>query len=103
MLAGFAVLGALIVAAVVWLAPEDLFDLVRHRPRLWLLVMVFYPVASVYPQEIIYRAFFFHRYGALFPTDAGRIVASAAVFAIGHVFFRRPWIAMTLTFVGGLL
>jgi membrane protease YdiL (CAAX protease family) len=102
MLAGFAVLGAIVVALVVWLARGDLFDLLRTRPRLWALVMIFYPVASVYPQELIYRAFFFYRYASLFPGRSG-VVASAAVFSIGHVFFRRPWVAMSLTFVGGLL
>ena len=29
--------------------------------------MIFYPLVSVYPQEIIFRSFFFHRYRDLFP------------------------------------
>jgi membrane protease YdiL (CAAX protease family) len=102
-LLGFAVLGALLVAVVAWRMPGHLFDLVRTRPRLWILVMVLYPVLSVYPQEIVYRAFFFQRYAELLPTAAIRIGASALAFAIGHVMFPRPWIAMSLTFVGGLL
>jgi membrane protease YdiL (CAAX protease family) len=77
--------------------------MVRSRPRLWLLIMIAYPVFSVYPQEIVYRAFFFHRYAAILPTQTSMVVASAAFFALGHVFFLRPWIAMSLTFAGGLL
>jgi hypothetical protein len=30
-------------------------------------------------------------------------VASAVVFAFGHVMFPRPWVAMGLTLLGGLL
>lgn len=65
--------------------------------------MILYPVVSVYPQELIYRAFFAHRYAALLPLEGTRVVVGAALFALGHVFFPRPWIAMSLTFVGGLL
>jgi hypothetical protein len=103
MLEAFAVLSALVVGAVAWRSRDLLFDMVRTRPRLWLLIMAAYPLFSVVPQEIVYRVFFFHRYAALLPNDASRIVLSAAVFAIGHVFFPRPWIAMTLTFIGGVL
>jgi hypothetical protein len=98
-----AVLAALLVAAVVRLAPDHLFDLLRRNPRLWVAVMVLYPIVSVYPQELIYRAFFAHRYAPLFPQEDARVLASAAVFAFGHVFFPRPAVAMSLTFVGGLL
>ncbi len=103
MLLEFGALAALLVAVVAWRAPDQLFDLVSAQPRLWALVMVLYPVLSVYPQEIIYRAFFAHRYAALLPHEGARVVAGAALFALGHVFFPRPWIAMSLTFVGGLL
>jgi membrane protease YdiL (CAAX protease family) len=99
----FALLALALVALAVWLTPHTLFDFVRERPRLWLLVMVFYPLVSVYPQEIIYRAFFFHRYASLFPSTAAMTVASAAAFAFGHVMFPRPWVAMGLTLLGGLL
>jgi membrane protease YdiL (CAAX protease family) len=102
-LASFGALALATLALVAWLTPHALFDLVRTRPRLWLLVMVFYPVVSVYPQEIIYRAFFFHRYAPLFPSTLACVAASAVLFAFGHVFFPRPWIAMGLTLVGGVL
>jgi hypothetical protein len=48
--------------AVYLLAPELLFSLIRRSPRLWALVFLLYPLLSVYPQELLYRAFFFHRY-----------------------------------------
>ncbi len=99
----FVALAVAVTLLVAWLTPEALFDLVRKRPGLWLLVMVFYPLVSVYPQEIIYRAFLFQRYAPLFPTPLAIVAASSAAFAFGHVFFPRPWVAVGMTFVGGLL
>jgi membrane protease YdiL (CAAX protease family) len=97
------VFSALVVGAVAWGVPDHLFDLVRRAPRLWALVMVLYPLLSVYPQEVVYRAFFVHRYAVVLPDERARVVASAVLFAFGHVFFPRPWVAMSLTFLGGLL
>jgi membrane protease YdiL (CAAX protease family) len=99
----FGLLALALAGIAAWLTPHTLFDFVREQPRLWALVMVFYPLVSVYPQEIVYRAFFFHRYAALFPDTATMAVASAAAFAFGHVMFPRPWVAMGLTLLGGLL
>jgi membrane protease YdiL (CAAX protease family) len=99
----FVVVGLVFTAVVAWLLPEQLFALPRKAPVRWAIFMVLYPILSVYPQELIYRSFLFHRYGSLFATDTARIVASALAFAFGHVFFRAPWVAMSLTFIGGLL
>jgi membrane protease YdiL (CAAX protease family) len=86
-----------------WLEPDEIFAMVRRRPWLWLLIMVAYPIVSVYPQELLYRAFLFQRYAPFLTTPAARIAVSAIVFAWGHVFFRRPWVAMLLTLVGGMV
>ena len=83
-------------------APELEFSFVRQHPAFWALVMVAYPVLSVYPQGILYRAFFFERYATLFPGKGGMIVASAAAFAFLHIIFRNS-LAVVLTFLGGLL
>ena len=96
-----------VVAVVIWVgvrrfAPELEWSFVRSNPGLWAIVMVAYPVLSVYPQGIIYRAFFFERYGALFPSRWMMIVASAAAFAFMHLIFRN-WLAVGLTFAGGML
>jgi membrane protease YdiL (CAAX protease family) len=77
------------------------WDFVRRHPSFWAMVMVAYPVLSVYPQGLIYRAFFFSRYTALFPGRWTMTLASAAVFSFMHIVFRNP-IAPALTFVGGL-
>lgn len=97
----------LVCAALVWLAvrliaPDLLFSFVRATPGFWALVMILYPVLSVYPQGIIYRSFLMHRYASLFPSQLVLIVVSAAAFAFMHIIFRNP-LAVTLTFAGGLL
>ena len=98
----FAVVAVVIGLGVRWFAPELEWSFVRSHPGFWAIVMVAYPVLSVYPQGIIYRAFFFERYGALFPSRWAMIVASAAAFAFMHLIFRN-WLAVGLTFAGGLL
>jgi len=102
MLLGFAVAATLVALAVWMWRPQALFGFVRTRPLFWALVMLLYPVFSVYPQGIIYRAFMFERYRVLFPSVAWMILISAAAFAFSHIVFRNPW-SVALTFVGGLL
>jgi len=95
--------GAVLVGAGVYLlAPRLLFNFVRRAPAFWAIVMVLYPVLSVYPQGILYRAFFFERYAALFPNPAVLIAMSAVAFSFAHIIFRNP-IAVGFTLVGGLL
>lgn len=98
----FAVGAVLLAAAVALAIPERLFALPRSRPSLWALVMVAYPLLSVYPQEVIYRAFFFHRYRPLFGEGREMIAASAAAFGFMHILFGN-WIAVVLTMIGGVL
>ena len=93
----------ILIGLAVWVfAPQLLFSLVRRVPVLWLAVVILYPVFSVYPQELLYRAFFFHRYRPLFGAGVGMIVASAAAFGFVHIIFGN-WIAISLTAIGGVL
>ena len=94
---------ALAVAGLTaWLAPHLLFSLPRQRPVVWIAVMILYPVLSVYPQEVIFRTFFFHRYRALFRHRVWIMAASGVAFGIAHLFFNN-WIAPAMTTVGGVL
>ena len=98
----FSLTAALIGVAVYLFAPQMLFNFVKRAPLFWALVMVLYAVLSVYPQGIIYRAFFFERYRTLFPNSVLLIVVSAVAFSFAHIIFRNP-IAVIFTLVGGLL
>jgi membrane protease YdiL (CAAX protease family) len=82
--------------------PERFFYLPKTLPHLWLIILVAYPVFSVYPQELVYRAFIFHRYSDLIPNQFLMMIVSAAAFAWGHLVFDN-WIAVGISFAGGLL
>lgn len=82
--------------------PALLFALLRQHPKIWLLVMVAYPLISVLPQELIYRAFFFERYHPLFGRGKCLLMTSALFFAFGHLVFHN-WPAVLLTLGGGWL
>jgi membrane protease YdiL (CAAX protease family) len=97
------VVGAAGIGLGLWLfAPNLAWSLLRQSPMFWAVVMVAYPVLSVYPQGLLYRAFLFERYAALFPGRWATICASAAAFAFLHIIFRN-WLAVDLTIAGGLL
>ncbi len=93
---------AILIALMHRLHPEWLFSFTSTHPMFWIVVMFAYPVLSVIPQGIIYRAFFRERYAALFPNPALRTLVAAACFSFCHVFFLNAW-ALLLTFIGGLL
>jgi membrane protease YdiL (CAAX protease family) len=98
----FLLAAPVLTVAVVLFEPERLFQFVRERPLIWAIVMVLYPILSVYPQGVVYRAFIFHRYRELFPQRAALIGASAIAFALVHLVFRNP-IAPPLSLLGGVL
>ncbi|MEZ6243085.1 MAG: CPBP family intramembrane glutamic endopeptidase [Phycisphaerales bacterium] len=77
-------------------------NLPLNRTTLWVAIMFLYPVFSVWPQEVVYRAFFFHRYAPILRAPVARILVGAAVFGFMHVVFLN-WLAPAMTFVGGLL
>lgn len=98
----FAVFGVALWLGVRQFAPGLEWNFVRSNPAFWAIVMVLYPVLSVYPQGLLYRAFFFERYAGLFPGKWPMVVASALAFSFMHLVFRNV-LAVLLTFAGGLL
>jgi membrane protease YdiL (CAAX protease family) len=96
------VVATLLWLATRWLAPDLLWSFMKARPVVWAVVMVLYPVLSVYPQSLLYRAFFVERYAAFFPERWTLILASAIAFGFMHLVFRNR-LAVGLTFAGGLL
>lgn len=97
----FAVSAVLVASAVVILTPDRFLELVRTRTGLWFFIMIFYPIFSVYPQEIIFRGFFFHRYQAIFQRPWALIAASAAVFGYVHIILGNL-LAVVLCAIGGV-
>lgn len=80
---------------------EELWlNFVLEHTQIWLLVMIFYPILSVYPQEMIYRAFYFERYKTILTTPASRILSSAVLFGYLHVILQNG-VAIMLSAMGG--
>ena len=90
------------IAAVALIRPDHLFDLPRTQPWLWLAVAIFYPLLSVYPQELLFRAFLLHRYAPAFGTGWPAAAASAVAFGFAHIIFGSIW-SVLLTLAGGWL
>ncbi|MEM9021403.1 MAG: CPBP family intramembrane glutamic endopeptidase [Planctomycetota bacterium] len=82
--------------------PVEVYGLPRRMPGLFFTIAVFYPWVSVYPQNVIYRAFFCHRYAPILGGGWPMILVNAALFSFGHFMFGN-WIVLALTFVGGIL
>lgn len=98
----FLILAPLITALAWYLFPESFLSFPKERPRIWITVMLLYPLLSVWPQEMIYRRFIFERYGPLFGQKWGYIAMSAIAFGFGHILLIN-WIAVTMCLIGGYL
>ncbi|MFH6770241.1 CPBP family intramembrane glutamic endopeptidase [Gaetbulibacter aquiaggeris] len=87
----------------VWITnKEAFFNVLLNKPILWGVVLLIYSIFSVYPQELVYRTFFFKRYELLFTNTNQLIFVNAIVFSLGHIFFKNT-LVIILTFLGGLL
>jgi len=94
---------ALLTTIFVWYTDKEaLFSVPLHKSLLWLIILFVYSFFSVYPQELIYRTFFFQRYQGIFKNESLLIFVNAIVFCLGHIFFRNT-LVLILTFLGGLL
>ncbi|HLR32324.1 MAG TPA: CPBP family intramembrane glutamic endopeptidase [Fodinibius sp.] len=97
------VLVSLALVVLVWIIqPRQFLALPSEQPVLWGIVMGIYPILSALPQEIIYRAFFFKRYGDYLPGKYGAIIVSALAFSFLHIVYDNWW-AVGLSLVAGLL
>lgn len=99
----FAVGGGAVTYYVAHYHPGWFLEFPRERPETYKRIMLLYPLMSVAVQELVYRSFFFHRYGALF----GRawwfaILVNGALFGFGHIVIRTD-LALYGTMAGGLL
>lgn len=81
--------------------PEVVLSFPKKNLKFWCVVMCCYPLISVYPQGIIYRAFYEHRYAKCFPPKF-QILIGALAFACAHIPFGNIY-ALLFTFVGGLM
>ncbi|PWK19692.1 CPBP family intramembrane glutamic endopeptidase [Xanthomarina spongicola] len=81
---------------------ESLFQVVQNKPLKWLIILFVYSVFSVYPQELIFRTFYFQRFQTFFKNKNLFIFINAIVFSLAHLFFRNT-LVLIMTFLGGIL
>lgn len=98
----FLVFALLSTVAVAVYDEGMLFRVVRERPRLWALMLFIYCVFSVYPQTLIFRAFFLERYAPLFSRTWHLVCVNAVAFSWAHSIIPHP-LVYTLTLVGAVV
>lgn len=91
----------LVVGATLALVPWRFLELPTRHPELWIVILALYPFLSVAPQELLYRALFFERYGALIPHAGAAVLVNAALFGLAHAFYLNTP-AILLSALGGL-
>ncbi len=87
---------------VLFMDANKLFCVPLNKPKVWVIILLVYTFLSVWPQEIIYRTFFYARYERLFQNRKLLIFINAIIFSLAHLFFRNT-LVIILTFIGGLL
>ena len=93
---------ALLSGGILAVEPAFFLELPRRNLRIWGLIMVAYPILSVYPQGILYRGLYFARYAVLFRSERAKVFAGAMAFCLAHLVFMNVW-ALALTLAGGIL
>jgi membrane protease YdiL (CAAX protease family) len=93
---------AALAALVRFAFPERWLALPTQRPWLWLAILALYPILSVYPQELVFRVFLFHRHRPALGGEWATVAASALAFGWVHVVFGN-WLAVGLSVLGGAL
>ena len=98
----FAIVALITMGIMFYYDRGNLFSIVKNNRRLWLMMSIFYSVFSVFPQEFLFRTYFFNRYENLVVIHSKYfIVINAALFAMAHLFFNSI-LVLFLTFVGGI-
>lgn len=105
----FAITGPIILFASWYLAyhtpflPESGFlRLPRDLPLLIIMISIFYPWVSAYPQEVTHRAFFFHRYAPILGDGRKILIFNILCFVWLHA---PMWnaIALIMTLPAGII
>ena len=97
-----AIIGSILFLVVFIFYPDKLFNIPREMPWIWLLIMLFYPLWSVLPQEFIYRVYFYHRFNNLWGGKYVQHLINALLFSFSHIIFRN-WLVLVFTFLASLL
>lgn len=88
----------LIIFFTGWIFPDLFFEFPMEESQKYLITFFLYPIASVVPQEFIYRVYFFERYRNLLPSKYLLMFANALIFGLTHLIYDN-WVAPIATFL----
>lgn len=89
---------------IVWVYSQfrtDFLNLPRLNFKIWITLILLYPIFSASLQEIAFRVFLFRRYRILFTQPWAIMLASAVEFSFAHIFYSNA-LALVLTLIQGL-
>ena len=92
------------ILILVWIkifSPNPLFADFNANKKL-LLMTIIYPFSSAFPQELIFREFFFFRYKPIFQNEIILIAMNVILFAFAHIYFAN-WTILIFTLIGGTI
>jgi membrane protease YdiL (CAAX protease family) len=98
----FLAIGTTTTLIMVFVAPENLFIVVKEKPLMWIGIIVFYCIFSVYPQELLYRSFFFNRYKNIVKSENSLLLLNILAFPLAHLLFNN-FLVLPVTLIGGAL
>jgi len=82
--------------------PDHFLSIPALHAKIWLMILLFYPLISVLPQEFVYRRFYFWRYSTLFPNSVLLLLSNIAMFSFAHIMYGNM-VAVFLSMLGGIL
>lgn len=101
--AGFTVVTLVVATAALGLTrPDAFFNILHTQPMILPVIILFYPILSALPQEVVFRVLFYRRYGGLMPNGRTAMLVNAAVFSLAHLMY-WSWVVALMTFFGGLI
>jgi len=98
----FAGVAMILILILVLYDKSMFFDFLKTRPLIWLVVMCLYPFLSAFPQEFIFRVFFFQRYSDWFQSKWSLIAVNSVLFSFTHIVYNN-WIAVGFTLIAGIV
>lgn len=81
-----------------WIFPDLLLQYPIEDFQGYLITFILYPFASVLPQELIYRVYYFHRYKEIVPEKYLLMLSNAIIFGLTHWIYGN-WVAPIATFL----
>lgn len=81
--------------------PDQYLNSANNSLFIWIISSLSYLLLLVAPQEVLYRAFLFHRYSLLFRGKIFPVVISSLSFSFVHIVYGNL-IAIIITLVGGI-